>query len=103
MAYRDTNGNGNFDFVESVGESDGAYTSGGAPTSDVAGITIPKSEQLRPVASVTFADQPIRNNTLIVRGARLPDGGFIVAHNESYRRTGNPLSSAVVFPGTCPG
>ena len=95
VAYRDTNGNGRFDFVRTVGSSDAAYTSGGAPTSDVASVTIPRSEQPRTTASVTFADQTMRNNTLVVKRARLPDGGFIVAHNENYRRTGDPLTSAV--------
>ena len=94
-AYRDTNQNGRFDYVRTVGSIDDAYRSGGTPVSDTAGITVPRSEKPRPTASVTFTDQRLQNNTLVVRRAQLPDGGFIVAYNASYRRTGDPLSSAV--------
>ena len=102
VAYRDTNGNQRFDFVRSVGSTDGAYTSGGSEASDTAGVTIPRSEKPRPTASVAFTDQTIRNGTLVVEQVRLPQGGFLVAHNESYQRTGDPMTSAVGLSGYVP-
>ena len=102
VAYQDTNGNQRFDFVRSVGSTDGAYTTGGSEVSDTAGITVPRSEQPRPTASVTFTDQQIQNGTLVVEQVRLPQGGFLVAHNESYQRTGDPMTSAVGLSGYLP-
>ena len=99
VAYQDTNGNRRFDFVRSVGKTDGAYTSRGGEVSDMAGITVPSSEQPRPTVSVTFTNQTIRNGTLVVEQARLPRGGFLVAHNESYQRTDDPMASAVSLSG----
>ena len=54
------------------------------------------------MASVTFTDQQIRNGTLVVEQGRLPQGGFLVAHNQSYQRTGDPMMSAVGLSGYMP-
>lgn len=93
--YRDTNGNQRFDFVQSFGENDTAYTSDGQSVSNTAGISVPSAEEERQTASVTFNNQTLQNGTLVVDQARLPKGGFLVAHNESFQRTGDGLTSAV--------
>lgn len=93
--YRDTNANQRFDYVRSFGENDTAYTNDGRPVSDDAGISVPSAEEERQTASVSFENQTLRNGTLTVERATLPNGGFITAHNASYQRTGDPLTSVV--------
>lgn len=93
--YRDTNDNQRFDFVRSFGQTDTAYTAEGEPVTDTAHIAVPSAEEERRIASVSFESQTLRNNTLVVESARLPEGGFLVALNASYQRTGDPLTSAV--------
>ena len=93
VVYRDSDSNRRFDYVRTVGENDTAYESGGEPISDAASIRIPSSELKPRAATVTIRDQTLRNGTLVVERARLPDGGFLVAHNVSYQRTGDPLTS----------
>ena len=102
--YRDTNANRRFDYVQSYGENDTAYINAtdGQPVSDEAGISVPSAEEERRTASVTFANQTLQNETLVVERARLPEGGFLVAHNQSYQRTGDPLTSAVGLSGYLP-
>ena len=93
VVYRDSDSNRCFDYVRTVGENDTPYESGREPISDAASIRIPSSETKSRSATVTIRDQTLRNNTLVVEKARLPDGGFLVAHNASYQRTGDPLTS----------
>jgi membrane-bound metal-dependent hydrolase YbcI (DUF457 family) len=97
VVYRDTNSNQRFDFVRSFGKTDSAVVSGGTVVSNTARVSVPTSPER--TASVTFRNQTLRNNTLVVGRARLPEGGFIVAHNASYRRTGDAVTSAVGVTG----
>ena len=100
VTYRDTNGNQRFDFVRSFGENDSAVTANGRIVSDTAHVSVPTPPER--TASVTFRNQTLRNNTLVVERARLPEGGFLVAHNASYRRTGDAVTSAVGVTGYLP-
>jgi membrane-bound metal-dependent hydrolase YbcI (DUF457 family) len=101
MVHRDTNGNEQMDYVASFGANDTAYSgSEGRPVVDSAGITAPTTKE--PIASATFRNQTLQNGTLVVEEARLPDGGFLVAHNESYQRTGDALTSSVGLSGYLP-
>jgi membrane-bound metal-dependent hydrolase YbcI (DUF457 family) len=101
MVHRDTNGNGQMDYVRSFGANDTAYSgSEGPPVADSAGITVPTTTE--PAASVTFRNQTLQNGTLVVEEARLPDGGFLVIQNESYQQTGDALTSSVGLSGYLP-
>lgn len=92
-AYADTNGNQRFDYVRSFGESDTLLANNGSTVTDTARVRVPKPPQQ--AASVAFANQTLDNETLTVDRAHLPDGGFLVVHNESYRQNGDPLTSVV--------
>lgn len=93
MVHKDTNGNKQMDFVRSLGANDTAYTAGKSPVAESAGVTVPA--ETRRQASVTFRNQTLTDDTLTVEKARLPDGGFLVVHNESYHSNDGALSSAV--------
>jgi membrane-bound metal-dependent hydrolase YbcI (DUF457 family) len=93
--YADTNGNKRMDSVQSFGETDSLVTHNGTVVSDIAGITVPSSEK-RQQASVSVRNQSLTGDSLTVESARLPDGGFLVVHNDSYLPPENaPLESAV--------
>jgi hypothetical protein len=91
--YADTNGNHRYDYVRSYGENDTLVTNNGTPVRDAARVRVSSLPQ--PTASVVFGNQTLRNGTLVVQRARLPDGGFVVAHNASYQRGANPVTSVV--------
>jgi membrane-bound metal-dependent hydrolase YbcI (DUF457 family) len=95
MVHRDTNGNERMDFVASLGTNDTAYSgSEGRRVADSAGITAPTEPE--PQASVTVRNQTLQGDSLTVESARLPDGGFLVIHNDSYLPPESaPLESAV--------
>jgi hypothetical protein len=91
--HKDTNGNQQFDFVQSAGGSDVAFAVNGDVVSDSARVRVPTPPPQ--TASVVFRNQTFQNNTLTVAKVQLPRGGFLVAHNASYRRTDNAVTSAV--------
>src|SRR5699024_8653683 len=94
MVHRDTDGNERMDFVASVGANDTAYTIDGSPVADSAGITVPTES--REQASVSIRNQTIQSDSVTIESARLPDGGFLVIHNDSYLPPESaPLESAV--------
>ncbi|HET7323428.1 MAG TPA: hypothetical protein VFJ06_03775, partial [Halococcus sp.] len=93
VVYRDADDDGQFDFVRSYGENDTAFEKTGSVVADSARVRVPEPEPT--TASVIFRNQTLQNSTLTVAKVRLPRGGFVVALNESYRRTGDPLTSAV--------
>jgi membrane-bound metal-dependent hydrolase YbcI (DUF457 family) len=97
--YRDTNNNSQFDFITASGTTDQPYTVGEGTdqrlAADSAVITIPGSNTPRPTASVRFANQTTNRSAVTVRSVTLPRGGWVVVHNESYLRGGDPLSSTV--------
>jgi Cu/Zn superoxide dismutase len=91
--YADSNGNHRFDFVQSLGENDTLVMYNGSVVKDSAYVRVPSPPPQ--TASVVFRNQTLQNNTLVVARARLPQGGFLVAHSAEYRRTGDPLTSTV--------
>lgn len=91
--YRDTNGNQRFDFVRSAGSDDPGFVWSGDVISDTARIRLPS--EAPKTASATFKNQTLRNGTITVASARLPQGGFLVAHNATFRRTGDAVTTAV--------
>jgi membrane-bound metal-dependent hydrolase YbcI (DUF457 family) len=95
VAYGDSNDNDQFDFIQSFGKNDTAILSNGSVVRDTARVTVPTPPER--TASVTLRNQTLQNQNraLVVDRARLPDGGFVVVHNASYRVSGDALSSAV--------
>jgi hypothetical protein len=93
VVYQDSNGNQQFDFVQSDGADDVAVLASGDVVSDIARVTVPTPPPQ--TASVVFRNQTLQNNTVTVEKARLPRGGFLIAHNASYRRTGDALTTAI--------
>jgi hypothetical protein len=93
--YGDTNGNVQLDSVRSLGGNDTLVIQNGSVVRDSARVRVPSPP--RRIASVAFRNQTLQNDTLTVAQARLPRGGFLIAHNASYQRTGDALTSAVAI------
>ncbi|WP_435078586.1 DUF7282 domain-containing protein, partial [Halococcus sp. AFM35] len=93
--YGDTNDNVRLDSVRSLGENDTLVVQNGSVVRDSARVRVPSPP--RRTASVAFRNQTFQNDTLTVAQVRLPRGGFLIAHNESYQRTGDALTSAVAI------
>jgi membrane-bound metal-dependent hydrolase YbcI (DUF457 family) len=94
VAYQDTNDNHRFDFVSSFGKQDRPFTANGSTVKDSARISAPTPP--RQTASVVFHNQTLGDASVTVASARLPKGGFLVIHNESYLSPENAtLESAV--------
>jgi membrane-bound metal-dependent hydrolase YbcI (DUF457 family) len=89
--YGDTNDNVRLDSVRSLGENDTLVTTNGSVVRDSARVRVPSPP--RQTASVAVENQTLDSGTLTVEQARLPDGGFLVVRNESYRQTGDSLTS----------
>jgi membrane-bound metal-dependent hydrolase YbcI (DUF457 family) len=98
--YGDTNGNKRLDSVRSFGENDTLVTKNGSVVRDSARVRVPTPP--RQTASVVFRNQTLQNGSLTVAKARLPRGGFLVAQNASYRRTGDAVTGAVGVTGYLP-
>jgi Cu/Zn superoxide dismutase len=93
--YGDINGNKRLDSVQSFGEEDTLVTNNSSVVRDAARVRVPSPP--RRTASVAFHNQTLQNDTLTVAKARLPRGGFLIAHNESYQRSGDAVASAVAI------
>ncbi|HET7323324.1 MAG TPA: metal-dependent hydrolase [Halococcus sp.] len=93
VVYRDSDDDHQFDFVSTYGENDSAFTKNGSVVHDSARVRVPEPEPQ--TASVIFRNQTLQNSTVVIEKARLPRGGFLVVLNESYQRTGDPLTSVV--------
>ncbi len=76
MAHRDTNGNEEYDFVDSEGAEDGPYTTDeGDAVVDTAEATI--------AAEVEQGTVESDGNTVTVDRVDLPEGGFVTIHDAS--------------------
>jgi uncharacterized protein (DUF2141 family) len=97
--FRDTNNNSHFDYITSAGVNDTAYLTGTGKerryASDAASITIPGSNTPTPTASIRFRDQSTTGASVTVDSVTLPRGGYIVVHNASYLRGGDPLQTVI--------
>ena len=104
--YRDGNNNSRFEYITTGGTNDTAYLPGTGTerrfVSDAALITIPGSNTPTPTASIRFANQSTNGSTVTVRSVTLPSGGFVVVHNQSYLRGGDPTQTAIGLSGYLP-
>ena len=117
VVYRDTNGNQQFDFERSFGETDEAYQENEtAAVTDTEFVRFEGNEQIAQQssqsapASLQFSEQRLRQTSngqrLILSRVNLSEGGFVAVHNQQYLPpTNNPLSSTVglsryLEPGT---
>jgi PGF-CTERM protein len=96
MPHRDTNGNGEYDFVSSDGEADGPFTQDGDIVLDPARVSV--------TATVGFSEQSVENRTVTVDSVTLHDGGFVTIHGPSLA-DGDALGSVLgtsdyLGPGT---
>jgi membrane-bound metal-dependent hydrolase YbcI (DUF457 family) len=95
--YGDANANGRLDSVRSFGENDTIVTNNTSVIHDSASVRVPSPP--RQTASLALENQTLQQQpqqrTLVVERARMPDGGFLVALNASYRQSGDPLTSIV--------
>jgi hypothetical protein len=100
VIYQDTNGNHQFDYVETL-QNDTPYQQNGSRVDDQARVVT--EEQLdrktQPTATITFTNQSVTNGTLTVKRASLPKGGFVVVHDARYLRGGDPFKSAIGLSG----
>jgi membrane-bound metal-dependent hydrolase YbcI (DUF457 family) len=97
VVYADTNGNHHYDYVESVGQNDSAYRRNGSRVDDQARVVTQAQidRKTQPTAAVTLTNQSAADGTLTVERVRLPHGGWIVIHNQTYLSENDPLTSAV--------
>ncbi|WP_439026618.1 DUF7282 domain-containing protein [Haloarchaeobius sp. DT45] len=96
MAHQDTNGDRIYSFVADGGSTDGPYTAGGDIVMQSADVTV--------AATVSMADGPVTNDTVVVDRVELSEGGFVTVHDatvtegavfESIRGTSQYLSAGV--------
>ena len=114
LLYQDSNNNSRFEFITTGRAVDRPFIIRGAnPTlaTDSAQITVQGSRDdpnatPTPTASVEFPNQRTNGSFVTVRSVTLPDGGWVVIHNESYLQPGvSPLRtisglSPYLPPGT---
>jgi membrane-bound metal-dependent hydrolase YbcI (DUF457 family) len=105
VAYQDTNNDSQFGYIASRGRNDTPYKQSGQVVADTETVTfegnIEKAEQSSQTepATVVFNDQQVRQNTLTVKNATLPKGGFVVVHEGYQPPNGDPLGSAIGLSG----
>ncbi|MFC7057389.1 cupredoxin domain-containing protein [Halovenus salina] len=88
MPHRDTDGDGEYTFVESEGGADGPYTFDGGAVTNAADVTVLGD------ATVTISDQETDGTSVVVDSAELDDGGFVTIHDSSLL-DGDALGSVV--------
>ncbi len=86
MAHMDTDGDMNYTFPESGGETDGPYTADGGAVIDTTYQTVS--------ASVEYEVQESGGHTVTVDSVDLSEGGFVAIHDASLG-AGNVLGSVV--------
>lgn len=106
VAYRDTDNNTQFGYIASKGANDTPYERSRQVVADTETVTLEgntekaKQRSQTEPATIVFDDQQLRQDTLTVKNATLPKGGFVVVHNESYQPpNGDPLGSAIGISG----
>ncbi|EFW90606.1 hypothetical protein ZOD2009_17970 [Haladaptatus paucihalophilus DX253] len=81
MPHVDSNGNEEYEFVSSDGQTDGPYTADGEAVVDDAMVSIGMDS--KPTADVCFRDQKSDGESVWVNRATLSDGGFVTIHDAS--------------------
>ncbi|MDS0283091.1 DUF7282 domain-containing protein [Haloarcula onubensis] len=72
MPHTDSDGDGNYTFVESDGGADGPYTDADGIVTDAANVTVS--------ATVSMADQQSGGNAVVIDRVDLSEGGFVAIH-----------------------
>jgi membrane-bound metal-dependent hydrolase YbcI (DUF457 family) len=97
LLYQDSNNNSRFEYITSGRSADKPFVVGSGSSArlaaDAARITLPQPQTPTPTASVRFTNQSTTGSTVTIRSVTLPDGGFLVVHNQSYLRGGDPLAT----------
>jgi membrane-bound metal-dependent hydrolase YbcI (DUF457 family) len=97
--HRDTNNNSRFEYITSAGTNDTAYLTGTGTekryVSDAATITVPGANTPTRTASIRFRNQTTNGSAVTIQSVTLPNGGFVVIHNESYLHGGDPVQTAI--------
>jgi plastocyanin len=101
MPHLDTNENGTYDFITSMGAEDGPYIADGTAVVDKAMITVKEEnmtdedqETKKPMASVTFKEQPSDGASVTVQSITMSKGGFATIHDSSLL-DGNVFGSVI--------
>lgn len=104
--YRDSNNNSRFEFITSGRATDRPFvTESGSSArlvSDSASITIRGSREdsnatPTAAASIRFPDQRTDGVGVTIRSVTVPQGGFVVVHNQSYLRGGDPTETSLGY------
>lgn len=102
--YRDSNNNSRFEFITSGRATDRPFITQSGSTarlvSDSASITIRGSREdpnATPAASIRFPDQHTDGVDVTIQSVTVPQGGFVVVHNQSYLRGGDPTETSVGY------
>jgi membrane-bound metal-dependent hydrolase YbcI (DUF457 family) len=97
LLYQDSNNNSRFEYITSGRSADKPFVIGSGSSArlaaDPARITLPQPQTPTPTASVRFTNQSTTGSTVTIRSVTLPDGGFLVVHNQNYLRGGDPLAT----------
>ncbi|MFB6079224.1 MAG: PGF-CTERM sorting domain-containing protein [Halarchaeum sp.] len=86
MAHKDTNDDETYDFADSMGDSDGPYTSDGSAVVDTGDVTVS--------ASVAYAPTASDGHTVTVPRVDLSEGGYVTIHGPSLG-AGDALGSVL--------
>lgn len=105
IAYRDTNTNGEFEYLNESG-TDVPFTLGTGDSEtllmDEANVTVsgtrgdPDYDDNQEYATIDFPDQSTSGTSVTVNSTYLPDGGFVAIHNESYLPPTNDSLGSVI-------
>ena len=104
--YRDSNNNSRFEFITSGRATDRPFITQSGSTarlvSDSASITIRGSREdpnatPTPAASIRFPDQRTDGVDVTIQSVTVPQGGFVVVHNQSYLRGGDPTETSIGY------
>ncbi len=106
VLYRDSNNNSRFEFITSGRATDRPFVNESGSTArlvaDSGSITICGSREdpnatPTPTASIRFPDQRTDGVEVTIRSVTVPQGGFVVVHNQSYLRGGDPTQTSVGY------
>ena len=106
ILYRDSNNNSRFEFITSgrstdrpliVGSESNARLASDSARVIVRGSRGDPNATPTSTAGIRFADQRVNGSMVTVRSVTLPQGGFVVVHNQSYLRGGDPTQTAIGF------
>lgn len=100
MPHFDTNGDEEYDFVDTGGQEDGPYVFERVAVTDSARVTVN--------SYVNFEDQTVQNGAVSVDTVTLSNGGFVTVHDSTLVTANDPIGSVLgtsgyLDPGTHDG